>query len=390
MSNLKRILAEKIAVSGGKITFSDYMQEVLYHPTWGYYNRPEMTIGERGDFYTSPMIHPIFGQCVARQVYELWTQMGSPGSFVIVEMGTGTGALARDLLTEWDRLQQLPEAGTSAFGELHAAGVRYIIIEQSPILHEKQKETTAKIARERIEWHSTLQEAPGYGSWAGVIISNELLDALPVHRLIFEEGRLQERYVTLSGMDETDEPRLAEITGPLSDHSLPTLLPKEMVSQLKEGDRIEVSPHWGDVITTMADGLAEGSVITIDYGNVAPDVYWKHVRTGGIRCYYRQMLVTDPYERIGQQDITADVDFSYLQRTGETVGLKTVWFSNQTEFLEKFGFLDQVQQLQRQAFKDLRADFELQKMLTLYLPQNGLGDACKVLIQSKGKTGSDE
>lgn len=370
MTSLQATVTEQIIAAGGMITFADYMGEALYHPTLGYYNRMEMTIGERGDFYTSPMVHPIFGQCIARQIRDIWKQMGSPNRFVILEMGAGTGALARDLLEEWDRLQQLSD-------------IRYLIVEQSPALRKKQAETTSDIARERIEWYSTLQEIPDYGSLVGVIVSNELFDALPIHRLIFENGRLQERYVTLSGFPGEDRAPFTEVTGPLSDNELVSIFPDEMLNLMEEGDRFEVSPQWGTVIRRMAAALQEGSVITIDYGGKAPEVYWTHAQKGGIRCYYKQALVTDPYARIGLQDLTADVDFSYLERVGETSGLATAWYSNQAEFLEKFGFLDKVMELQRMAFKDLRADFEMQRMLTLYLSQNGLGDVCKVLVQQK-------
>jgi SAM-dependent MidA family methyltransferase len=389
MATLQAIVSEKIIAAGGAITFADYMSEVLYHPTLGYYNRMDMTIGERGDFYTSPMVHPIFGHCVARQIRDIWKQMGSPDPFVILEMGAGTGALARDLLDEWDRLQQLKDRHDPIIGQQQANPVgktialRYLIVEQSPILRDKQAETTSEIARERIEWYSTLQEIHDYGSLLGVIVSNELFDALPVHRLTFENGRLQERYVTLSDLPGEDEPSFAEVTGPLSDDGLVSIFPDEMLNLMEEGDRFEVSLQWGTVIRQMAAALKEGSIITIDYGDTAPEVYWTHAKKGGIRCCYKQALVTDPYVRVGLQDLTADADFSYLQRTGEAVGFTTTWFSNQSEFLEKFGFLDKVTELQRMAFKDLRADFEMQRMLTLYLPQNGLGGLCKVLVQQK-------
>lgn len=354
--------------ANGKITFAEYMAEALYHPELGYYNRPEMTIGERGDFYTAPMVHPVFGQCIARLIHQLWQQLGSPATFTVLEMGAGTGALARQILTEWEQLNPGP------------VNLQYVIVEQSPVLRQKQREETKEAAAGRIAWFSFLQEVAGFGSLTGVVISNELFDALPVHHLEMDNGQLQERFVTL--LDQDGVPQLAETTGPLSDDKLPFLLGDQVLSALEDGDQVTVCPAASQVIGDMADALQQGFVITIDYGDRSPDVYWKSVRTGGIRCYYKQSLVKDPYQRIGEQDITADVDFSLLQREGKKKGLRTVSFSTQSEFLEKWGFLDKVAEFQRLAFKDLRADFELQKMLTLYLPQ-GLGDACKVLIQEK-------
>ncbi|WP_018130726.1 class I SAM-dependent methyltransferase [Effusibacillus pohliae] len=377
MNLLQKRIIEKIRLAGGRIPFADYMAEALYHPEWGYYNRPEMTIGERGDFYTSPMIHPIFGQCVARQMFRFWRQLDAPPAFTIVEMGAGTGALARDLLAEWDRLQ----AAAFGTGTGQPVDLRYRIVEQSPVLREMQRESTREIANGRISWHSTLPEVPGYGSLTGVVFSNELFDALPVHRLTMQDGRLQELYVTVR--DAGEGAVFEEEPGQLSDEKLASVLSDEILRQLEEGDRLAVSLLAGDAIGAMADALRQGFVLTIDYGDLAPDMYRKSVRTGGIRCYRKQTLVFNPYERVGEQDITADVDFSYLQRMGEEKGLRTIWFLTQTEFLEGLGFLAKVTELQRLAFQDLRADFELQKMLTLYLPQ-GLGDACKVLIQRKG------
>lgn len=377
MDELQKAVIEKIRLAGGRITFAEYMAEALYHPTLGYYNRPRMTIGDHGDFFTAPAVHPIFGQCVAGQVRQLWSELGSPSRFSIVEVGAGTGALARDLLTEWDRLQKADnrDIGPSP------ADLRYHIVEQSAVLRQKQRETAAEAAAGRITWHTALREIPGYGSLTGVILSNELFDALPVHRLIVEGGQLRERYVTLRNTAEGDV-RLEEETGPLSDIKLGFIPSEDALAGLEEGDRLEVCPLAGEVMAAMADALERGYVVTIDYGDISPNVYLKSARTGGIRCYYRQTLVADPFRRIGEQDITADVDFSYLQRTGEGKGLKTIRLVTQSEFLESFGFLDRVAELQRLAFKDLRYDFELQRMLTLYLPQ-GLGTACKVLVQAK-------
>lgn len=373
MQRLPAIIHQKIQEFGGRITFADFMSLALYHPTLGYYNRPSMTIGENGDFYTSPMVHEIFGQCMARQIYYCWQGLGSPARFVIVEMGAGTGALARDVLVEWDRLHT--EAGSR-----EAVTAEYYIVEQSPILQSTQQQTTAEIANGRITWQQTLAELPGYGSLTGVVLTNELFDALPVHRLIFEGGQLQERYVTAAAA--SDRVDFSEVSGELSDAKLAGLLPESVLQQLADGERVEVSAIAGEVLQSMADALQAGFILTVDYGDEAPAVYWQSANTGGIRCYYKRALNRDPYIRVGEQDITADVDFSFLQLKGQQAGLQTVAFSTQSEFLERLGFLDKIQALQRLAFIDLRADFELQRMLSLYLP-DGLGTACKVLIQAK-------
>lgn len=363
MSHLQSFIKEKICQSGGRLSFAEFMNHVLYHPTWGYYNRDTMTIGAGGDFYTAPMIHPIFGQCVARQILELWEHMGKPASFTVVEMGAGNGTLAYDMLKEWEK------------SEPFFHGLTYDIVEQSPSLQEKQKQRLARVQK-RINWYETLSQVPEQGNLQGVIVTNELFDALPLHRLMWEKGQLVERYVTY------DEDCFQEVSGPLSDPRLADIAGCEVISQIREGDRLDVCLQAVEVMQEMSHLLARGFVLTFDYGDTQPDVYIKYVHKGGIRCYYRQQLKDDPYQGIGEQDITADVDFTLLHRVGQTVGLQTAGLTSQAHFLAGLGFLDKVKELGEKALLDLNADFELQRMLTLFLP-HGLGDAVKVLVQYK-------
>jgi SAM-dependent MidA family methyltransferase len=363
MNPLIARIQQKIREAGGRITFASFMEEVLYHPLFGYYNRDSITIGEGGDFYTAPMVHPIFGQCVARQILEIWEQMGCPTKFTVIEMGAGNGTLARDMLQEWRKDESFSEALT------------YIIVEQSPVLQKQQKQQL-KETKASLDWYWKLSEIPQYGKLTGVIVSNELFDALPVHRLMMENGELVERYVTWM------EDAFKEVSGPISDERFAEILDIRMLEQLLEGDRLDVSLRTGEVLREMANLMSRGCIITFDYGDEQPDVYLKYVSKGGIRCYFHQKLQYNPFEKIGEQDITADVDFTYLMRTGEEVGLQTAGITTQTNFLAGLGFLEKAAELGERALRDFQADFELQRMLSLFLPQ-GLGDAVKVLIQYK-------
>lgn len=365
---VKTALNARIAAEG-RVTFAEFMDIALYHPTDGYYNRPEMTIGEGGDFYTSPMVHPIFGACIARQVFQMWQALGKPASFYILEMGAGAGALAADFLNEAKKRED------------YYTTIHYQIVEQSPSLQEKQRaRLTSDGHVDRVTWYKTLDEVIAEkGAQVGVIVTNELFDALPVHRLIKTADGFHEYYV------ERSAEGYHEVEGPLSDPALLNLLDETTLNALTLGDRFEVCPAAGEVIKLMGNLLEKGFVLTIDYGNKAPEVHkhWVGRMDEGVRAYYKQSPST-PYQRIGEQDLTADVDFSLLVDRGQEVGLMEVGFTNQLHLLGGNGFLNKCAELEtRIRNRDMSADFELARMVRLFLPHM-LGDMFKVLVQVKG------
>ncbi|WP_157729580.1 class I SAM-dependent methyltransferase [Tumebacillus algifaecis] len=349
----------------GQLTFAEFMETALYHPTAGYYNRPAMTIGPGGDFYTSPMVHPIFGACLARQVWQMWNLLDRPDPFFVLEMGAGVGTLAVDFL-------RMAERDAAFFN-----AVRYHIVEQGEHLRGRQQAYAAECGfADKIAWFQSLDEVAG--GQVGVIFSNELFDALPVHRL----GKLDEGYVEY--YISADGDGYCEVAGALSDPQLLDLVDEETKAQLQVGERFEVCPAAADVIVAMGGLLERGFVLTIDYGNLAPEVHLRHRKGTGVRAFWKQKLV-EPLERVGEQDLTADLDFSLLIRRGEAVGLCEVGFTDQMHFLGGNGFLNKVADLQKRAREhlDLMADEELHKMLALFMPQS-LGEVFKVLIQVKG------
>lgn len=353
------IVRDKIDRSAGRITFAEFMSTVLYHPRLGYYCRPEMTVGERGDFYTSPMVHSAFGRSVARQLYEIWVLMEKPMPFTIVEIGAGMGAMAQQVLNYLGNLDE-------------ECIIDYHIVETSSSLRKRQAEILSPFT---VSWHSHLGQLPL--GITGVVVSNEFFDALPIHRLIVQNGRLHERYVMLAS-----EESLGYSIGPLSSPALESYVGYDIASGWQDGDLFDICPSAAAMLRQVADTLHKGFVLTIDYGDRQPDVFTKNNKTGGVRCYLRQQLRFDPLEHLGEQDITADVDFSSLEHSGLQGGLQTVGMINQTGFLAGTGYLEELAIVQKRGWTDLEADREWQRMLTLFLPQ-GLGDACKVLIQSK-------
>lgn len=288
------------------------MQLALYHPEEGYYRRRE-PVGARGDYLTSPELHPLFGALVRRQLAELWLTLDRPAAFTVIEVGAGTGALARSMLG-------VPE---DEFG----GALRYLIVEPERRLRELQARTLGSLAG-AVRWQDTLDTAPTVAH--GCVLSNELIDSFPVHRVTVRDGRLRELWVGLEGG------RFLDVEGDLSTPDLAAYF-----------DRLGLLPGEGcaaevnlDALTWIAEASAtidRGFVLTIDYGYPARQLYAPWRRQGTLLCYSHHTVHTDPYVRLGQQDMTAHVDFTSLATAGEEAGLRTLGFATQQRFLAALG-----------------------------------------------------
>jgi SAM-dependent MidA family methyltransferase len=290
----------------GRITFAAFMEMALYDPEYGYYTCGRETVGTSGDFLTSPMMHHSFGQTIARWLEFAWRELGTPGNFDIVEMGAGKGLLRTVIL---DYLAE------NASDVRNAA--RYRIIEKS-----------------RSEPPASLSAIPD-ASITGCLFSNELVDALPVHLVTVEGGRLQEIFVSARGdrfIEEIDEPSTPDI--PEYFDRLEIKLPEEY--------RTEVNLNALGWMNEVGSKLARGFVITIDYGYTADQYYSPDRRRGTLLCYYRHTWSEDPYARIGRQDITAHVDFTSLMHAGAASGLVATELTTQRDFLIQNGIREQI------------------------------------------------
>ncbi len=350
------------------MTFRDFMDAALYHPKHGYYRtRPEAT-SRGGDYVTSPEVHPVFGALVARQIHELWRVMSCPARFDIVEQGGGRGLLARDII-QWARDR---EPG-------FAAALRYTLIESSPLLRDEQRRTLSEIAEdaprrdaadEAIAWRDQLP--PGI---EGCVLTNELLDAFPVHRVVRDGGELREIYVAHDGTRFVDQP------GALSDQALARYF-DDLGLLPGDGCYAEVNleaPRW---IARVASSLRRGYVLTFDYGYEAAQLYAPWRRDGTLLCFYRQSASSDPYRRIGRQDMTASVDFTTLRRAGEAAGLRTVAMTDQSDFLVRMGIGDGVAAVAREGSADLEEYFARRNVVLDLIDPGKLG-RIKVLLQGK-------
>ncbi len=355
MNRLENAIRERIK-KDGPITFDAFMEMALYYPGLGYYTSAETEIGRRGDFYTSPHLHPIFGSMLGRQAEEMWEIIGRPGEFHIVEAGPGRGWLARDVL---DYL-----SGKDLYRRLV-----YTLVELNPLMRERQSELL-KEHSQRVTWTSGIRNM----SLTGIILSNELFDALPVH-LVEINDELREIYISLEG------DKLVETQGPPSSPALAAYFDEFGITPSRNF-RTEINLRARDWLEDASAALREGFIVTIDYGYSAQELYSPDRDRGTLLCYYRHTVNEEPLERIGKQDMTSHVNFSALKRWGETLGLKSLGFARQGPYLVSLGIDEIIMEL---AESSTDYEKEISKIKGLIMSE-GFGDTHKVMIQYRGRS----
>jgi SAM-dependent MidA family methyltransferase len=351
----------------GRITFREFMNLCLYHPSYGYYCSEGEKIGKRGDYYTSPCVHPIFGQLIAKQIYQMWVLMGRKSSFGIVEFGSGKGLLCHDILC------YLRKEKPDFFGSLS-----YQMVETNPFFRREGENLLLENGLgEKVQWVVPKELESENFRVRGCVLSNELIDSFPVHVVTFRDGRLREIYVTCGNGEFREE------IGDLSSGKLQSYFEKLGIV-LDEGQRSEVNLMALDWMEMVGRMLTKGFVITIDYGYEAEVLYSPVRRNGTLLCYYRQTWHDNPFERIGRQDITSHVDFTSLMNKGREVELVEVGLTTQYRFLIGLGLLKEAQRFIGENQDSLEGIRSRLAMKTLILPDGGMGDTFKVLIQHKG------
>lgn len=371
----------------GPIPFARFMELALYEPTHGYYMRSgEKAAGERiggqpvgedriglepsgedrigwdGDFYTNSDVHSIYGGCLADQFVQIDRLLGRPNPFTIVEMGGGKGLLARDILARFAMVEP------SILDR-----VAYLMVERSPAMQSAQREHLRPWLDQgvRVAWVASLDEMPP-GSLTGIAFSNELVDAFPVHRVRLVRGEPKEVYVDYC------EGRFMEVLGDLSTPELGAYVESLRARDLplQDGQTLDLNLDALRWMGAVARVLRRGVVMTVDYGHTADDLFGADRRTGTLLCYYRQLVSEDPYVRVGQQDMTAHVDFTALATVGEQAGLAVTGFTNQMSFLMSLGVERHLESLEP-------GSREFQSVVQLLRPE-GMGRTFKILIQHKG------
>jgi SAM-dependent MidA family methyltransferase len=356
---LAALLADRIRASG-PISFAEYMEACLYHPEHGYYSRAESR--RFADYYTSVDVHSIFGRLLARQLSEVWILLGRPEPFWLVEAGAGTGRLASHILD---------------FAERHLAGlysaIRYVAVEASSA---RRAAHAAALGRHIEAGRAASSDELSAEISIGCIFSNELLDALPVHRVVRESGELREIYVDLSGGD------FIERVGPLSSPSLAEYFAGQGIA-LAEGQHAEAGLAACRWIEEAGRRLGRGFVLTIDYGHEAAELYDERHMRGTLLAYDRHRASEDYFRAPGEQDLTAHVNFTALDRWGRCAGLARTGLVSQGHFLLALGrgndFADLCDQTASETER-LRARLLLKNLI---YPE-GMGETFQVFIQHKG------
>jgi SAM-dependent MidA family methyltransferase len=359
---LKDVIRSRIDAEGA-ITFEQFMAAALYHPQHGYYNSQGEKIGRQGDYMTSPAVHPIFGQLVGRQLWQMWDLVGRPPAFDVLEAGAGDGLLCRDVL-RWAQ-RQAPD---------FLATLRY-----------RLRETSGEMAQRQRRNLEPLGPASGHARWEdatahlepvdGCVLSNELIDSFPVHRVVMEKGEPREIYVTWH------EGRFQEEIGRLSSPALAAYF-EALGLRPGEGCRAEVNLAAVEWMTQVAAALGRGFVMTFDYGYEAEELYAPWRRDGTLLCFYRHSASGDPYARVGRQDMTSHVDFSTLIRTGEERRLTLVGLTTQERFLTALGIGSALAQPEGTEVR-LEEYYARRRAVTELTDPAGLGRV-KVLLQEKG------
>lgn len=317
---LTRRIADEIAAAGGFLPFARFMELALYAPGLGYYSAGAHKFGEAGDFVTAPEISPLFGRTVARQLAELI----DGGLSDVLELGAGSGALACDLLRELAVLGRSPR--------------RYLILETSADLRERQQQRIREAAGTvDVEW---LNELPP--RFSGIVIANEVLDALPVHLVRHNSADVHNSAADVGDIDEIGvafdaqhdafvwrmRPAAGEVTA--AAHVLD--LPSDYTTELHFAAR--------GLVRSLGAVLERGVMLFIDYGFPAREYYHPQRNRGTLMCHYRHQAHDDPLQLPGLQDITAHVDFSGIAVAGREAALETLGYTTQAQFLINCGITD--------------------------------------------------
>lgn len=347
------------------------MEWVLYHPEHGYYNSEKLKIGKQGDFFTSSSLGKDLGELIAHQIIEMGDILNSDQSFTLVEMGAGGGDFAIDLLS-------YVESKFPVFFE----NLTYLIIEESSSLKQQQ--------RSRLQSFPNLSSKVQWKTWSeirdrslvGCCFSNELVDAFPVHRIVLRNGQWQEVYIQL------EKGEFKECVGELSTPLLQDyfdLIGLEINPEIyPEGYRTEVNLNALNWLKTVAQKLDRGYLLTIDYGYPAHKYYHPQRYQGTLQCYYQHRHHSNPYLNLGQQDITAHVDFTALENYGRQWGLEKIGLTQQGMFLMALGLGDRLAELSTGHYS-IPEVLQRRDALHQLIDPMGLG-GFGVLVQAKGLT----
>ncbi|MCW8959763.1 MAG: SAM-dependent methyltransferase [Gammaproteobacteria bacterium] len=352
---LQALIRSEIEQAGGHIGFERFMELALYAPGLGYYSAGSGKFGETGDFVTAPELSPLFSRCLARQCAEVLSGIGGGD---ILEFGAGSGVMAADILAELARLEALPG--------------QYFILELSADLRQRQQQAIEQKVPQltgRVVWLDALPE-PGF---CGVVLANEVLDAMPVHRFVIDNGEPRELCVVWDGEQ-------FELQSGPADAALYTRL-KQLQQEyaLADGYSSELNLHAEEWVRSLADFLAQGVALLIDYGFPQREFYHPQRSGGTLMCHYRHRVHDDALRLIGLQDITAHVDFTAVGEAALAAGLDVRGYTSQANFLVANGLTE----LLAGAGGDSRQQLTLSAQVKRLTMPGEMGELFKVMALSR-------
>jgi SAM-dependent MidA family methyltransferase len=348
--SLTEMIREKIRTEG-PVSFYEFMELCLYEPAFGYYTSAKEKIGESGDFYTSPYFSSLFGEMIAKQIVEMWEHLGRE-PFTIVEYGAGPGDLCRDILLSLKK------------NELLYQNLRYCIIEKSASMRAMENQRLS----EKVSWYQKIEDIPDL---IGCVLSNELIDNFAVHQVVMQHELMEVFVDYQNGFTEVLHPAEQRLKNYF----------EELGVQLPDGFRTEVNLEAITWIRDIAMAIKKGFVLTIDYGLPSSILYNEKRKKGTLRCYYQHAQNDNPYQHLGEQDITTHVNFSALAHWGSHYGLSCAGFTHQAHFLQALGLAAHLKIREKEnTVADQR---EKEKLIYTFLLE--MGTRLKVLIQQKGE-----
>ena len=363
--HLRSMIRDEISANGGAISFTRYMQLALYTPGFGYYSGGSSKLGGSGDFVTAPEISPLFSSCIARQCQQVLEIIGIAD---ILEVGAGSGTMACEILNTLERAGTLPD--------------HYFILEVSADLRERQQRNIQQLIphlQQHVYWLDSLPD----NGFKGVVLANEVLDAMPVHRVHIGKDTEQEFCIRIREdafewcLTDIDNNYLRQRTSDI----------RQMLDGVIDDDGYitEVNLAAESWLRSIGELLDRGVVIIIDYGFHRREYYHPQRREGTLMCHYRHRNHADPLILTGLQDITSHIDFTAMTEAGDEAGLNVAGFSTQGHFLLACGLLELAGerfsgQPAGSSIEEIRQAQEIKK---LTLPQE-MGELFKVLALSRG------
>lgn len=355
-------LRERIA-DQGPMSFAQYMERCLYTPGLGYYSAGKTKFGEAGDFITAPELGELFARCVVRAVQPVLVQLGEDACFL--ELGGGSGSFAEAALKAFDAGGFMP--------------ARYLILEPSADLRERQRERIAGLPERlasRVQW----LDAPPDSDWQGVLFANEVIDALPATRFVVRDGEVLEEHVELDAggrLARTDRPADALVTAAVRH------LERDLGAPFAEGYRSEVLPQLPYWMQAIAGSLVSGAMLFVDYGYVRREFYLPERNDGTLMAYYRHRAHADPLYLPGLNDLTASVDFTALAEAGNQAGFAVASYMPQAQFLIGAGLQHAFEQAYEDAADEAGRYRLAQQVKRLTMPDQ-MGERFQAMLLVRG------